>query len=909
MFNKFKKKASLLKVKKRIKQLKPSLQGHVDTWNGTLMTGWFNSPENEPVYLYCDGVAETIIEQNLYRKDLLDIDAEGNLGFRLPISINELRAKNVKEIAVGNDKGFLIGSPILLKEPKFCGFIDNINEHHFSGWICDESYPEANLEIDVCIDNEIVKTVVVNQPRLDLIDIGIKAENCGFSSQLSDFIDPISINYIEFKLKGTDLEVFPRESIQTVSSKAAALVQLQNILKNDALSANNEGLEWLNLEVLPYLIDQVRLGEDNLPLAKQKNKENKIDKVVDIIIPVYKGLDETINCINSVFSVKNSTEFNVVVINDCSPEPALTKALRNLQKELSFTLIENVDNLGFVQTVNKGMKLSDSKDVLLLNSDTVVTNYWLDKIVETAYSDITIGTVTPFSNNATICSYPRFCADNELPECVSLEELAQIVAKNQGAVDLPTAHGFSMFIKRRALDEVGFFDDKKWGKGYAEENDFSLRAAKLGWRNVMATNAFVHHLGSVSFAEDSAGFIAKNLKKLNGIYPDYTQNVESFIKLDPVRPFRNNIALSLLQKEVEKNKLKTENYEGSFIFVSLTIGGGTEVATNDLSKIHHDNNRSVFMLVCTKPNVWELKSQLDNSVIEYHLPQERAQLIEDLKSLDVAKFHIHHTLEFDKSIWDLPRDCDVEYDVTLHDYYTVCPRINLVDGSNYYCGEPSEAACNRCIKRNGTHESSFLQMEDLGDDIVEWRSFFEKKLQNAQKVITPSHDTKNRIIKYFKLDNIEAVYHPEANFDYKPKSLDGVKVVNIAFLGAIGVHKGLNVLKECAEYAYKLDLPVKFTVIGYTSDDKYFDELPNVTITGKYKRDDLSNLIEKHNVHVAGLFSVWPETYSYTLSEAMRNNLHVACFDMGAVVERLDSCIKSSNNPEEIINNIINECM
>ncbi|WP_238322356.1 glycosyltransferase [Vibrio mexicanus] len=264
-----------------------------------------------------------------------------------------------------------------------------------------------------------------------------------------------------------------------------------------------------------------------------------------------------------------------MVINDCSPEPELTVRLRELSQVLPFTLIENKSNLGFVQTVNKGMRISNKNDVLLLNSDTVVTSYWLDRILETAASDSSIGTVTPFSNNATICSYPRFCADNELPSSATLEELAAVVSQNEGIVDLPTAHGFAMFIKREALDEVGLFDDQKWGKGYAEENDFSLRASRLGWRNVMATNAFVHHLGSVSFAEDSESFIAKNLQKLNGIYPDYSLSVQRFIAEDPIRLHRNNIALSLMESEVSKLENLTDEYQGSYLFASLSIGGGT----------------------------------------------------------------------------------------------------------------------------------------------------------------------------------------------------------------------------------------------------------------------------------------------------------------------------------------------
>ncbi|MDP1249887.1 hypothetical protein Q6312_28420, partial [Klebsiella pneumoniae] len=78
-------------------------------------------------------------------------------------------------------------------------------------------------------------------------------------------------------------------------------------------------------------------------------------------------------------------------------------------------MLENEENLGVVGTVTRGMALNTAPDVLLLNSDPVVANDWLDRIRQAAYGDARIASVTPFSNNATICSYPRFCEGNDLP--------------------------------------------------------------------------------------------------------------------------------------------------------------------------------------------------------------------------------------------------------------------------------------------------------------------------------------------------------------------------------------------------------------------------------------------------------------------------------------------------------------
>ena len=143
---------------------------------------------------------------------------------------------------------------------------------------------------------------------------------------------------------------------------------------------------------------------------------------------------------------------------------------------------------------------SSASDVVLLNSDTIVTGDWLRALRQCAAADPRIGTITPFSNNAEICSFPRLCVDNP----ISVEEEAETVsaAIARAAVptypDLPTGVGFCLFIRRALIDEIGMLDTA-FGAGYGEENDLCLRAARAGWRNVLADDAFVVHAGGRSF--------------------------------------------------------------------------------------------------------------------------------------------------------------------------------------------------------------------------------------------------------------------------------------------------------------------------------------------------------------------------------------------------------------------------
>jgi GT2 family glycosyltransferase len=147
--------------------------------------------------------------------------------------------------------------------------------------------------------------------------------------------------------------------------------------------------------------------------------------------------------------------------------------------------------------------------VVLLNSDTEVANGWLDRLQHAACSAPDVGTVTPFSNNATICTYPYEGWTGDVPGSLGLAGLDTLFATvNRGrTANLPTAVGFCMYIRRACLTQTGYFDEERFGRGYGEENDFCMRAAAAGWRNILAADVFVYHKGSVSFGEERFGLM------------------------------------------------------------------------------------------------------------------------------------------------------------------------------------------------------------------------------------------------------------------------------------------------------------------------------------------------------------------------------------------------------------------
>ncbi|QJR15560.1 glycosyltransferase family 2 protein [Usitatibacter palustris] len=264
--------------------------------------------------------------------------------------------------------------------------------------------------------------------------------------------------------------------------------------------------------------------------------------MIDVIVPVYRGLGPTQRCLESVIAASGSTLHELIVIDDESPEPQITQWLSTFAREHRVALRRHEKNRGFVATVNEGMALHPTRDVVLLNADTEVPRGWLDRLAAHARG-ANVGTVTPFSNNATICSYPRFCENNELPAGMDTHSLdAAFHAANAGrSVDILTAVGFCMYIRRECLDRVGLFDFERYGQGYGEEVDFCMRASRAGFRHLLAGDLFVYHQGEVSFGNTGVERRAQAQRTVDTLYPEFQPTVRAFVQADPPRPLREAV--------------------------------------------------------------------------------------------------------------------------------------------------------------------------------------------------------------------------------------------------------------------------------------------------------------------------------------------------------------------------------
>jgi glycosyltransferase involved in cell wall biosynthesis len=446
------------------------------------------------------------------------------------------------------------------------------------------------------------------------------------------------------------------------------------------------------------------------------------------------------------------------------------------------------------------------------------------------------------------------------------------------SVDLPTAVGFCMYVRRACIEQVGLFDFQTFGHGYGEENDFCLRATERGWRHLAAGDTYVLHEGEASFAEHASSRKTRAMELLRGRYPSYEADVARFVKADPLRALRwNAMAARWKRSEVPVVLLCTHDW-----------GGGTEKHVRELIERYRERVRFLVLRLgtltlrplhlCAADAAWPMELRLRLEQMD--------DLMMFLRRFGIVRMHVHHWLDHHDVVQRLATGLEVDFDVTIHDYAAICPRIQLWTSESGYCAEPSEHRCLSCLQADP---------KPLSGDIIWWRLRSRELLRRAKRVIVPSVDAAARVRRYFP--EIHPIVAPhERPFSMSREvvvpTLGPRDVLRIATLGSMIGHKGGAFLLDCVRQWATGRTPVKVQVIGKLDQKNKGARVVEslLTATGPYDKAALPQLIAAFDPHLIFFPHQWPETYSYALSEALQSGRPILAPAIGAFPERSAGC-------------------
>ncbi len=594
-------------------------------------------------------------------------------------------------------------------------------------------------------------------------------------------------------------------------------------------------------------------------------------RVVDVIIPVYSGLTEVRACLESLLSSSSDSQGEVIVINDCSPEPAIYGFLKCLERESRITLLENDENLGFVKSCNRAAALRPANDFVLLNADTEVNGNWLDRLVAHATAASNVGSITPFSNNATIASYPWGGAARGKAGEIPVAEIddAMAIANKGQSVPLPTAIGFCMWVSRDAWQQMGGFDER-YGRGYGEEVEFCLAAAARGWRHLLACDVFVYHAGNVSFGSEAEHLKIDAQKLVDERYPEFSAGVQDWIRKDPALNARVSCDLK---------RLNLDNAP-KILHVSHNMGGGVAQHVEELATACMEQTGcKSFLLTPVADDGLSFRAM--HSAIEFRVSfaadNAEDRICDLFCALEFQRIHFHHYAGLPQWVLSLPERMEVPYCVTIHDFVTINPNCHYP-----YSREVVDPA----------------DQNQWGLKVEEWRTIFSDHLFQAEKVICPTSFAAEVLGDFYP--NVQCAVWPhlevrnEVFGEHLRKAPSRLKV---AVVGGLSRLKGFDFVASVIKQAETSELPLDFVIIG--AIDRKLHRRAKALVTGPFELDDLAGIFLRERPDCFLFASEAPETYSYALSTCIAAGLPIVAVDKGAFKERLSGMERARLYPVE----------
>lgn len=268
-------------------------------------------------------------------------------------------------------------------------------------------------------------------------------------------------------------------------------------------------------------------------------------------------------------------------------------------------------------------------------------------------------------------------------------------------------------------------------------------------------------------------------------------------------------------------------------------------------------------------------------------PYDENLLLNILTAADVRAIHYHHFLYMHEFYYRIPEKLNVPFYVTLHDYYVICPFINLTSSNNIYCGLPKSIECNRCLQEN--KDRLFSHLREGVNDICVWREKWQNLLLKAAVVFVPHYDVEKRLAYVMPKVKTSVLLNPEivpVTLDTMMRKWNKAKR-RVGVIGTIDDTKGAGIVLSVAKEIVINDLPIEIIVFGIIKNHRT-KSYRSLTILGRYNEKKVYQQIVDNAIDFFIFPATAPETYSYTLTIPIRLGIPVLGTDIGAIGARIN---------------------
>jgi len=609
---------------------------------------------------------------------------------------------------------------------------------------------------------------------------------------------------------------------------------------------------------------------------------------IDIIIPVYNGYEFLEPLFNSI-EEHTTSPYRLIVVNDCSPDEKVKPyLLKRLKSHPTALFIDHTENQGFLQSVNEAYTHTQNHFVLL-NTDTEVPSFWLERLMYPILHMDNIASTTPFTNSGEIASFPNFVADNDIFDSMSVESLDssfKTVNPDKFYAEVPTGIGFCMGINANLAKKIGMFAEGIFGKGYAEENDWCQRAIKEGYKNLIVPNLFVYHKHGGSFtAEEKQKLLQKNAVTLLERHPNYSKDVNKYLEENPHEILRHLLVL----------KASNQTHDIHLIFDHFLGGGANHYTQERIEQYLKIGKNTLLIAYDFYSHCYILTHRYKNYNFSFKITNFE-ELTQFIDSLQLAEIFInsfvscknpHTLLSYINTLVD---NSSAKLILPIHDFYALCPSYNLLNEEGKYCDVPNIETCATCMDKNMQEWRNFYDEEVV--DLKLWRASWKNLFDKSNELLFFSNSSKKIFLKaYPTIDTNKLIVTPHTVTNINPLNIkkNTNNTITIGILGGINYAKGAYIIKQMIQLIERDNLDINVIVIGEITEAINSEHFKS---TGKYKREDLPQIIKEEQIDIFLIPSIWPETFSYTAQEVMMMEFPLMVFDLGAPAERVKKYTK-----------------
>lgn len=266
-----------------------------------------------------------------------------------------------------------------------------------------------------------------------------------------------------------------------------------------------------------------------------------------VAIPVFGNYEVFFSTLTSVLQF-TPPEVPIIIADDRYKVPvSVFLEYKDIDKS-RILIIEQTENLGFAKNCNHVFNLFPDKNVILVNSDVLVSVGWFEAMIKPLKDYENVATVTAMTNHGGLAKVKIGSEEIPyLPEGPLFVLNEKLNTVNTSIIPrIPVGVGHCILITSEARSIFGHFDEK-FSPGYGEEVDFSLRCSERGFHHFLA-KTFVSHLGGATFSQNTSKLQDSHEKIIAERYPNYHSVVWDYLETNDQLFFLFYITLNCFRK-------------------------------------------------------------------------------------------------------------------------------------------------------------------------------------------------------------------------------------------------------------------------------------------------------------------------------------------------------------------------